>query len=96
MKKYLLVGAAVAAASYGGLAHADSPGSCPLTYETFEFSVPHSDMDECPASMGLKKAFCRVAIVAEVATVFAFDQESNCIVKSKSFDEDSFKIEFKS
>ena len=74
---------------------ADSHENCPLTYETFEYSVPHSDMEECPESMQSNGAFCRVAIVAEVATVFAFSEESGCIVMSSAFDEDQFEIEFK-
>ena len=95
MKKSLLVGVIALAIAGAGQAFADSHGSCPLTYETFEFAVPHSDLEKCPAGMGVEKAFCRVSVVAEVATVFAFDEQTNCILTTKSFDEDAFKIEFK-
>lgn len=86
---------AAALALATGPALADSHEGCPLTYETFEYSVPHSDMEECPESMESNGTFCRVAIVAEVATVFAFSEESGCIVASSAFDEDQFEIEFK-
>ena len=86
---------AAALALTAGPVLADSHESCPLTYETFEYSVPHTDMEECPEAMDSDGAFCRVAIVAELATIFAFSEESGCIVASKAFDEDQFKIEFK-
>lgn len=65
--------------------------ACALSYEVFEASVPHTDMEECPASMGVgEDDFCRVAVVAEVATVFVFSYESNCLTKTQSFEEDAF------
>ena len=85
---------AAALALATGPALADSHESCPLTYETFEYSVPHSDMEECPDSMDTNGSFCRVAIVAEVATVFTFSEEPGYIVKSSAFEEDQFEIEF--
>jgi len=89
---YLLIGLATALATTSALA--DEHETCPLTYEVFEFSVPHTDMEECPDAMESEGSFCRLALVAEVATIFAFSEESGCIVESKSFDEDQFEIEF--
>ena len=45
--------------------------------------------------MEVEGAYRRVSIIAEVATIFAFPEELDCIVKSKSFDGDQFKIKFK-
>jgi len=87
---YLFIGLALAATP----ALADGHETCPLTYEVFEYSVPHTDMEECPDAMESEGSFCRLAVVAEVATIFAFSEESGCIVESKSFDEDQFSIEF--
>ena len=90
--RYALISLAVA--SIAGPAFAADDDTCPLSYEVFEYSVPHTDMEECPAAMESEGTFCRVAVVAEVATIFAFSEESGCITKSKSFDEDQFEIQF--
>ena len=86
---------ATALAFATGPAFAEGQASCPLTYETFEYSVPHTDLEACPASMERDGTFCRVAVVAEIATIFAFSEDSGCIVASRAFDGDHFEIEFK-
>ncbi len=66
---------------------------CALSYEVFESSVPHTDMEECPASMGHgEDSFCRVAVVAEVATVFVFSYDTSCLTETRSFYEDEFTM----
>ena len=68
--------------------------ACPMTYAAFEYGVPHTDMEACPASMEGEGVFCRLSVVAEVATVFAFDEENSCIVETRSYEEGEFKVEF--
>lgn len=82
------------AASLPVSALADAHGDCPLSYEVYEISVPHTDLEECPPAMQIEGAFCRVSVVAEVATVYAFSEETDCIVASKSFYDDQFKLSF--
>lgn len=75
-----------------GAAWAESHGEdCALSYDAFEASVPHTDMDECPASLEAgEDTFCRVAVVAEVATVFVFSDSDNCLLKTQSYFEDEY------
>ncbi len=75
-------------------AAADGHETCPLSYETYEISVPHTDLETCPAAMDAQGAYCRVSVVAEVATIFAFSEENDCLVASKSFFEDEFSLSF--
>lgn len=76
------------------VALADDNGACPMTYETYEYSVPHTDMEECPADLAGEGKFCRVAVMAEVATVFVFAEATDCIVASKAYEEDGFSLTF--
>ncbi len=90
----------VAAASLtviAGMVWADSHETeCALSYEVFEAAVPHTDMDECPVSMQAgEDDFCRMSVVAEVATVFVFSYESGCLTKTRSYEDDQFSFEIK-
>ncbi len=76
-----------------GTALADSH-DCTLSYEVFEGSVPHTDMEECPQSLEAgDDAFCRVAVLAEVATVFVFSFENGCLMQARNYFEDEFTFE---
>ena len=76
-----------------GSALADS--DCALSYEAFEQGIPHTDLEECPSSLKGSGKFCRYSVVAEIATVFVFDEDSNCLVTTKAFYEDDFVVRFK-
>ena len=91
MKGSLVIGAvaALVTAAPAGFADEHADG-CALSYETFETAVPHTDLEECPASMQVEDAFCRASVVAEVATIFAFSYEDSCIIASKSYFDDEF------
>lgn len=67
---------------------------CALSYETFEESVPHTDMEECPGMLGGPNKFCRYSVNAEVATIFVFDEDSQCLIKAHSYYDDEFSIKF--
>ncbi len=75
------------------LAFADGHG-CALSYEIYEHSVPHTDMEECPAGLAAADSFCRLSIMAEVATVFVFSEETSCPIKAQAFEEDPFDVTF--
>jgi len=93
MKLSLLASAlAVAAAVAGGGARADE---CTMSYALFEATVPHVDLTECPAALARDGAFCRLALGAEEAHVFVFDDTSSCLLATKSFDEDAFQVSLK-
>ena len=74
---------------------ADGHASCALSYEVYEYSVPHTDLEDCPAVMAGEGQFCRVAVMAEVATIFAFSEETGCLVAARAFEEDGFSLTFK-
>lgn len=68
----------------------------PFTYEAFEASVPHADMEECPASMNVKNAFCRLTLHTESFHVFAFSQDGDQpLVAFKTFEENQFDLDLK-
>ena len=94
MKRILI--AAIAAVGgvlvLGGTALAEEGADCALSYEVYEASVPHTDLEECPAGMAGEARFCRLSVVAEVATIFVFDENSGCLAEAKSFEEDEFSI----
>lgn len=83
---------AVAAALVAGPAVADE---CAMSYSLFEATVPHVDLTECPAALARDGAFCRLALGAEEAHVFVFDDTSSCLLATKSFDEDAFQVSLK-
>jgi hypothetical protein len=83
---------AVAAALAAGPAVADE---CAMSYSLFEATVPHVDLAECPAALARDGAFCRLALGAEEAHVFVFDDTSSCLLATKSFDEEAFQVSLK-
>lgn len=48
-----------------------------LTYEVFEVSVDHVDLDKCPAGLDLSKVFCRMTLASEQANIFIFLNEGD-------------------
>ncbi len=69
---------------------------CVLKYETFEFAVPHIDLEKCPEAAMAKTAFCRVSVGAEQVHLFYFDNEGDqCLLKVRSFEEGSYSLDLK-
>lgn len=48
-----------------------------LSYEKFEASVPHVDLEGCPAEFDPEAVFCRMTLATEMAHVFVFDYEGD-------------------
>ncbi len=88
----ILGGAILVLLPMGGIAQEQT--ACPLNYEAFEVGVPHTDMETCPGTMDTGDTYCRLSLVAEVATVFAFSTETDCIVSTSVFYEESFELRF--
>ncbi|WP_299731473.1 hypothetical protein [uncultured Tateyamaria sp.] len=69
-----------------GAAHADT-APIPMTYEIFEASVVHLDLDSCPASLPQENSFCRAAILHDAVHVFAFaDSGDSPMIGYRAFD----------
>ena len=56
--------------------------------------VGHLDMEDCPEGLGGDGAFCRLAVSAEQAIVFVFDSATDCLVASRTWEEDAFRAAF--
>lgn len=62
-----------------------------FTYEMFEHSVDHVDLENCPAEFDAETAFCRMTLAAEAANVFVFSfagDQPLVAVKSYELDDD--------
>ena len=66
--------------------------ACAMAYAQFQHLVPHLDLANCPAQLAAEGRFCRLAVGAEQAMVFAFDDDTDCIVASRVWDEDAFTV----
>jgi hypothetical protein len=70
--------------------------SCPLTYATFEFAVPHLDLPACPADLARDGVFCRASTGNDAVHVFVFSQQGEqCLVTVKSYKEGQYQLTVK-
>ncbi len=46
-----------------------------FTYEVYEASVDHADLENCPSEFDPEKVFCRLTLAAEQAHVFVFSYD---------------------
>ena len=49
----------------------------PLTYEQFEASVPHMDLEACPDTLAQPDTFCRATLQHEEIHVFVFSENDD-------------------
>ena len=67
-----------------------------LTYEIFEVSIPHSDLENCPASLNVKDAFCRLVMHADQFHVYVFAEAGDQpLVAFKTFEEEDVNLTLK-
>lgn len=72
---------------------AGASGECPITYETFEYAVPHIDSESCPGADRPEGSFCRASVGGNMVHIFYFAENGDhCLLKVKSFDEDEFSL----
>ncbi|KIT17438.1 hypothetical protein [Jannaschia aquimarina] len=69
--------------------------ACALPYETYEIAVPHTDLETCPSAIDAPEgSYCRVSVVAEVATIFVFAEADDCLVSTQALYEEEFALTF--
>ncbi|WP_170324665.1 hypothetical protein [Ruegeria arenilitoris] len=49
----------------------------PLTYEVFETSVAHTDLETCPKNLPQTETFCRATLYHDEIHVFAFSENGD-------------------
>lgn len=74
--------AAAITLGFGTVADAGT-NAAPLTYDIFEASIPHMDLETCPIALQTENVFCRATLHHEELHVFVF-----------SFDGDSPMVGF--
>jgi hypothetical protein len=91
--KALAMAAAMGMLLAGG-ASAQMQEECAFDYASFESSVPHFDLDECPDAMeDAEGAFCRASIHMEILSVWVFDDDQTmCFRAVQQFFEDEFEV----
>lgn len=66
---------------------------CPMTYDQFEYAVPHIDLETCPGSLAGEGLFCRAAAGADAIHVFVFALDGDqCLLRVESVEEDRFVL----
>lgn len=86
----------VACALVASLAPAAAQTKCPMTYETFEFAIPHLDLEKCPADLAREKAFCRATTGNDAVHVFIFAEDGDqCLLGVKSYRGEAYQLNVK-
>ena len=84
----------LATISLASAAQAQAP--CPMTYEFFEFAVPHLDLESCPKDLARKGAFCRASVGHDGAHVFVFAEDGDrCLLATKTFQTGQYELAIK-
>lgn len=52
----------------------------PMTYEIFEASVAHLDLETCPEGLPQSGSFCRAAVLYDMIHVFAFAEDGDSVL----------------
>lgn len=75
----------------GGAAAAD----CPITYPEFERTVPHIDLEACPADLAADDRFCRAVTGEDALHVFVFTYEGEqCLAALETYETGRFRVVF--
>ena len=78
------------------ITHASQALACTFTYKAFEATVPHLDLDACPAGLPQAKAFCRATIANGNMNVFAFAEDGDpCLLGVKTLGTDEYHVVMK-
>ena len=81
LRRFHIAVCAIAMSSSGAIAQT----ACPLTYEIFEFAIPHLDLQTCPSDLVRNDAFCRATTGNDAVHVFVFAQQGDqCLLTVKS------------
>jgi hypothetical protein len=86
--------AALVAIAFASQTQAQTP--CAMTYETFEFAVPHLDLESCPKDLARKGAFCRASAANDAVHVFVFSEEGDrCLLSARSYQVGQYQFAIK-
>ncbi|MEL6478215.1 MAG: hypothetical protein AAFR17_12885 [Pseudomonadota bacterium] len=67
-----------------------------LTYTEFEASVPHLDLEACPAALARDGVFCRLSVEGDAMHVFVFREDGDQeLVAFRSWEEGDWEIVLK-
>lgn len=92
--KFPILAALAAISINAPIAHAGDPMQ--MTYTEFEASVPHLDLEECPAVLAAPGVFCRISLASEAIHVFVFSENGDQpLVGFRSWEEDDYEIVLK-
>ena len=69
--------------------------ACPMTYEFFEFAVPHLDLASCPRDLAKQGVFCRASTGNDAVHVFVFAEKDRCLLSVKSYKEGEYQFTVK-
>jgi hypothetical protein len=88
--------AVVAWTLFASVAPLAAQGACPMTYEAFEFAIPHLDLETCPKDLTRDNAFCRASSGNDAVHVFAFAQDGEqCLLRMKSYRAGEYQLTVK-
>ena len=91
LTRLALIGAFVLCASSPALAHEGAT----FAYPDFEVSVPHIDLDECPAGLAAGDVFCRITMNNDALHIYVFEAEGDQhFVSVHTYFDDEFDVEF--
>ena len=69
--------------------------ACPMTYEFFEFAVPHLDLANCQRDLAKQGVFCRASTGNDAVHVFVFAEKDRCLLSVKSYKEGEYQFTVK-
>lgn len=91
MTRPLIIAAAAALLALPASGH-DHAG---YTYAAFEASVPHIDLDECPAGLAAGDVFCRITMNNDALHIYIFEAGGDQhFVSVHTYFEDEFELVF--
>lgn len=68
----------------------------PMTYSVFEVSVPHLDLNNCPAALAAPGVFCRAALANDAIHVYAFAEDGDQLfLGMQSYHEGDYTLTFR-
>lgn len=73
---------ASAGADYAQPANTDVLTDGAMTYEVFETSVPHTDLENCPAEFDSILNFCRLTMTDSQLNVFVFSYKGTQVLQA--------------
>jgi len=91
MNRPLLVASAAAMLAMPVVAQ----GGAAFTYADFEVSVPHIDLEHCPADLAQGDVFCRITMNNDALHIYVFEAAGDQhFVSVHSYHDDMFQLTF--